>query len=168
VPVTPRGNGDDPYTLGNLEEEQPKRGAHLEGQAPQIYDGDHAKTMDFLTEFKRFMLMNSGATITGDPIRRSVYFLSLLRGPHVNGWKMRQYEWLDRVDTNPRDLPFGMSAWQVLKREFRKGFEDYAHKEKALDDLEHLKMKDGRINEYIAAFQQLVHRADMFCHRHPG
>ena len=36
----PRGTGDDPYTLGYLEEEQPKRGARLEGQAPQIYDGD--------------------------------------------------------------------------------------------------------------------------------
>jgi len=36
----PQGTGDDPYTLGYLEEEQPKRGARLEGQAPQIYDGD--------------------------------------------------------------------------------------------------------------------------------
>jgi len=158
----PRGTGDDPYTLGYLKEEQPKRGACLEGQAPQIYDSDQSKTMDFLTEFKRFMLMNSGATIAGDPIRRSAYFLSLLRGPHIDGWKMRQYEWLDRVDTDPRDLPFGMSAWQVLEREFHKAFEDYAHKEKALDDLECLRMKDGRIDEYIAAFQQLVHCADMF------
>src|SRR5712672_1153164 len=111
----PRGTGDDPYTLGYLKEEQPKRGACLEGQAPQIYNGDRSKTMDFLTEFKRFMLMNSGATIARDPICRSVYFLSLLRGPHVDGWKMRQYEWLDRVDSDPRDLPFGMSTWQVLE-----------------------------------------------------
>jgi len=74
--------------LGYLKEEQPKRGARLKGQAPQIYDGDRSKTMDFLMEFKRFMLMNSGAMIAGDPIHRSAYFLSLLRGPHVDGWKM--------------------------------------------------------------------------------
>jgi len=153
----PQGTGDDPYTLTAFKEEQPKRRVRLEGQAPQIYDGDWFKTMDFLTEFKRFMLMNSGATIAGDPIHRSAYFLSLLRGPHVDGWKMRQYEWLDRVDNDPRDLPFGMSAWQVLEREFHKVFEDYAHKEKALDDLERLKMKDRRIDEYITMFQQLVH-----------
>jgi len=62
--------------------------------------------MRFLTQFRRFMLMNNDATIARDPIKKCGYFLSLIEGPKVEGWTERMYEWLDAVHTNPH-LLFG-------------------------------------------------------------
>src|SRR6266699_6994384 len=51
-----------------------------------------------------------------------------------------------------------MNKWHVMKREFKKAFVDYARHEKANDELQKLKMKDGNIDAYIARFTQLAHQ----------
>ncbi len=59
---------------------------HLEGNPPKAFDGNRARTIQFLTQFKRFMLMNQKANIAKDPIAKCCYFLALFEGSKVEGW----------------------------------------------------------------------------------
>jgi hypothetical protein len=163
-PRRPRGTGDDPFGVDDLDSESSHsddRNVRLEGIPPNKFEGDRAKTLPFLTQFKRFMLMNRCATIAQDPYMKAAFFLSLMDGPKVEGWTQRTYDWLDQVEANPSQLPFKMTAWQALEADFKRSFVDYAEHERAQDELRKLKMKDSNVDEYIAAFQLLSHRAGM-------
>jgi Retrotransposon gag protein len=50
-----------------------------------------------------------------------------------------------------------MNAWQALEAEFKKVFIDYAMHKRAQNELRKLRMKEGNMDEYIAAFQLLGH-----------
>jgi hypothetical protein len=102
--------------------------------------------------------MNRDAYIAKDPLNKCSFFLSLVEGPNVDGWTQQQNQWLEDVDDDPLILPFKMTAWQVLKQEFRSAFIDYAESERARDQLKKLKMKGGNVDEYIAEFQDLTNR----------
>jgi len=54
-----------------------------------------------------------------------------------------------------------MTLWQVLEREFRDAFINYAVQERVHDEIHKLKMKGGNVDQYIAEFQQLAHRANL-------
>ena len=72
--------------MGDLDEEdRPKGNGRLEGNPPNRFTGDRNKTNKFLTQFKQFMLMNTGACIACNPMARCAYFLSLIDGPKVKG-----------------------------------------------------------------------------------
>jgi hypothetical protein len=137
------------------------RNVCLEGIPPNKFEGDRAKTLPFLTQFKRFMLMNHHTTIAQDPYMKAAFFLSLMDGPKVEGWTQCTYDWLDQVEADPSQLPFKMSAWQALEADFKRSFVNYAKHEHAQDELRKLKMKDSNVDEYIAAFQLLGHRVGM-------
>ena len=158
----PRGTGDNPFTLADIDDDTPtKSNGRLEGIPPTTFDGDRSRTIDFLTEFKSFMLMNDDARIAKNPIKRCSYFLSLVKGPNVKGWSKRQLDWLDKVREDPSELPWRMSAWQVLEREFRNAFVDYAEHERAQDQIRRLRMKDGNVDQYIAEFQEFADRGNL-------
>lgn len=116
--------------------------------------------LQFLTQFKHFMLMNDSAMISCNLIKRCTYFLSLIEGSKVKGWTDHSYEWLDKVQNNRASIPFGMTAWEVLKHNFKNAFIDYVEHKCATDKLKKLKMKEGRIDEYITAFEWLAHCAN--------
>ncbi len=156
----PQGDGDDPFTLADLDDDEEKGSKHrrLEGNPPKAFDGDRARTIWFLTQFKRFMLMNWKADIAKDPITKCCYFLALFEGSKVEGWCEWQYAWLDKVEANPRILSYGMTAWDALEQDFRHSFIDYMVHEKAHDNLRKLKMSRGNVNQYIADFKFLAQR----------
>ena len=52
-----------------------------------------------------------------------------------------------------------MSAWDALEQDFKMSFIDYAVHEKAHKQLRNLKMKEGNVNQFIADFEFLAHRA---------
>jgi hypothetical protein len=158
----PHGTGDDPFTLADLDDDAPTKGnGRLEGIPPTTFDGDRSRTINFLTKFKSFMLMNDDARIAKNPIKRCSYFLSLVKGPNVKGWTKRQLDWLDIVCEDPTELPWHMTAWQVLEREFRNAFVDYAEHKRAQDEIRKLKMNAGNVDQYIAEFQQLADRGNL-------
>jgi hypothetical protein len=145
-----------------LDDDTPTKGnGRLKGIPPTTFDGDRSCTIDFLTEFKSFMLMNDDARIAKNPIKRCSYFLSLVKGPNVKGWTKRQLDWLDIVCEDPTELPWHMTAWQVLEHEFRNTFVDYAKHERAQDEIRKLKMNAGNVDQYIAKFQQLADRGNL-------
>jgi Retrotransposon gag protein len=85
-----------------------------------------------------------------------------MKGPKVKGWVQRNYDWLDNTESDPETyVPHGMTAWQVLKREFCNMFIDYAEHERAQDELVKLKMQGGDVDGYIASFEFLGHWARM-------
>jgi len=157
-PRKPQGDEDDPFTLANLDDNKEKDSKHrrLEGNPPKAFDGDRARTIRFLTQFKRFMLMNRKADIAKDPITKCCYFLALFEGSKVEGWCEWQYTWLDKVEANPHILSYGMTAWDTLEQDFRHSFIDYAVHEKAHNDLRKLKMSRGNVNQYIVDFEFLA------------
>jgi hypothetical protein len=163
-PWRPQGTGDNPFGINDLTSEASHPSDNnvcLEGIPPNKFKGDRAKTIPFLTQFKRFMLMNQCAVITQDPYMKSAFFLSLMKGPKVKGWMQCTYNWLNQVKANPTQLPFKMNAWQALKANFKQSFVNYAEHECAQDELRKLKMKDSNVDEYIAAFQLLGHHVGM-------
>jgi Retrotransposon gag protein len=106
--------------------------------------------------------MNWGAEIAKDPFKRCGLFLSLMKGPKVKGWVQRNYDWLDNAESDPEMyVPHGMTAWQVLEREFCNTFIDYTKHERAQDELAKLKMQGGDVDGYITSFEFLSHRARM-------
>lgn len=146
-------------TLANVKKDKGDY-LHLEETPPDQFDGNHKRTLRFLTQFKRFMLMNDGAMISCNPIKRCTYFLSLIEGSKVKGWTNCSYEWLDKVQNNRALIPFSMTAWEVLERDFKNAFIDYTEHKCTANELKKLKMKEGCIDKYIAAFEQLAHCAN--------
>jgi hypothetical protein len=160
----PRGTGDDPFGIDDLDSESSydkDTNIHLEGIPSNKFEGDRVKTLPFLTQFKQFMLMNHWATNAQDPYMKAAFFLSLMDGPKVEGWTQHTYDWLDQVEADPSLLPFRMNAWQALETDFKKSFVNYAEHKHTQDELRKLKMKDSNVDEYVAAFQLLGHRAGM-------
>ena len=114
---------------------------------------------NILTQFKRFMMINRRSAIARDPLSKSAYFLSLVGGSKADGWAERQYAWLDEVEHDPYMLPHQMSVWDTLEQDIKMSFIDYAVHEKAHKQLRNLKMKEGNIDQFIADFEFLAHRA---------
>jgi hypothetical protein len=56
---------------------------------------------------------------------------------------------------NPDLLPEGMNAWEGLKADFKKSFEDHLGPQIAGIKLQELRMKEGRVDDYIADFEGL-------------
>jgi hypothetical protein len=116
------------------------------------------KTLQFLTQFKRFIMMNQQVTIAKDRILRLAYFLLLIGGPEADAWVECQYSWLDQIKADPQLLPYQMNTWQALENNLVELFINYAIHEKAHEALRDLKMKSGNIDQFIADFQFLAHR----------
>jgi hypothetical protein len=135
-------------------------GTRLEGDPPEYFEGDRGKTMDFLVAFKRFMIMNWDSAIARDPYKKCAYFMGRIQGQKTWEWVQRNYDWLDRVETDEEEL-LRRSPWAVLKEDFKRAFVDYAQQEKAHNQLQKLKMISGNINKYISKFQMLGHQANM-------
>jgi len=130
----------------------------LEGNPPDRFDGNRSHTRRFLTQFRQFMLMNDGATIAQNDIKKCTYFLSLLEGPQVDGWSEMKYDWLDAIKKDPR-LLMGCSPWEVMMQDFLDAFTNFAECEQAQNALKQWRMKEGKIDEYITSFECLAHRA---------
>jgi hypothetical protein len=80
---------DNPFGVEDLTSEHPyssNNNMHLEDTPLNKFKGDKAKTVPFLTQLKRFMLMNHCMVITQDPYMKLAFFLSLMEGPKVEGW----------------------------------------------------------------------------------
>ena len=153
------GTSNDPMMLTNVCSNKDNY-LCLEGTPPDRFNENYECTLCFLTQFKCFMLMNDGATISHNLIKQCTYFLSLIEGSKVEGWTDCSYEWLNKVQNRKTTIPFGMTAWEVLECNFRNAFVNYAEHKHAADDLKRLCMKEGHIDEYIAAFECLAYCAN--------
>ena len=104
--------------------------------------------------------MNHDATMIQDPMKRTALFLGLLQGKAAT-WANHASEWLKKVCNGREHIPFGYNVWEVTEREFKDVFTDYADADRAHAKLLQLQMKEGRLDKYIAEFQDLATRAGM-------
>ena len=168
-PVTPEG-GDDPDGSNNgaLDPDEQKfhkilrmiKGDWLKGSPPELFKGDWADMMRFLLAFDHYTFLNHNAGIMKDPHKRAALFLGLIQGKAVS-WANRASKWLKDVCDRREVPPFGFDVWQVTERKFKDVFTDYADADRAHQELLKLCMKDGRLDEYVATFQDLVTRAGL-------
>ena len=164
-PLAPRGGGDPNEPLIGNEREMANflrrlRGDGLEGTPPKAYNGERSDTQRFILAFDCYSLMNHTAIVMQDPMKRTALFLGLLDGKALP-WADKVATWVENVCDGRETLPFGCDVWQGVKRKFRENFTDFADANKAYQELETLKMKEGRLDEYIATFEELATRASM-------
>jgi len=69
--------------LKDLDDNIPFKGKRLEGIPPTTFNRDRSRTLEFLTEFKSFMLMNDDTSIAKNPLKCYSYFFSLVKGDGV-------------------------------------------------------------------------------------
>ena len=100
-PGQPDGSGEDPMLVAAMKSTGYLR---LEGNPPNRFDGNRSRTCHFLMQFHQFMLMNNGATIAQNDIKKCTYSLSLLEGPQVDGWSEMKYDWLNAIKKDLRML----------------------------------------------------------------
>ena len=86
----------------------------LEGVCLEGFDGDHARTRNFLNRFKRFALINDNVVMK-NTLKRCAYILSLIDGPNVEGWSERAYDHSTKFRAVKRRFP---TAWGVLEEDF--------------------------------------------------
>ncbi len=101
------GNPPNPYSYPsakNHEDRNRTRGSQLEGEPSEYFNSNRSKTLNFLTTFKQFMIMNHDSSITRDFFKKCTYFMGLIRGTNVRGWVQRNYNWLDEVKQDPYNL----------------------------------------------------------------
>ncbi|KAH9060507.1 hypothetical protein EDB87DRAFT_1616439 [Lactarius vividus] len=168
ITIAPRGGGGDPDGDSDERDTEDDRrfrailesvkGDQLEGKLPEDFDGSRARTKHFLLAFDRYCFLNQGAGIIKNPMKRANLFLTLCKGKSET-WADRASEWLKKVRDGDEVPPFGYDVWQVLEREFRDAFTNFADADKAHQELLKLRMKEGRLDEYIGEFQDLVNRA---------
>jgi Retrotransposon gag protein len=147
--------------FSDIDEPIGKNNVRLQGIPPEKFTGERGHTIPFLTKFKRFILMNRDAAIARDPYKRAAFFLSLIGGTKTDRWVERLYNWLDRAERDLFILPYDITAWEVLESEFKHVFVDYAEHEKAQNKIQQLKMTNENVNQYIADFERLGHRAGL-------
>ena len=94
----------DSYNTGNARNNGERGGTCLEGDPPEYFEGNRGKTIEFLTAFKRFMIMSRDSAIARDPYKKCAYFMGHIRGSKTRGWVQRNYNWLDQVKQDPTKL----------------------------------------------------------------
>lgn len=137
-----------------------RRGDRLEGNMPEPFRGDCNDTQRFLLAFDMYSFMNHDASIIRDPMKCTALFLGLLQSKAAP-WANRASTWLKKVRDGDEHPPFGRNVWQTIEREFKDAFTDYTDADQAQQELHCHRMKGGRLNEYIADFQDLANRAGM-------
>ena len=93
-------------------------------------------------------------------MKRASLFLGLLEGKAL-AWANKILVWLRDGRDGRKTLPFGYDVWQIVEREFRENFTDFADMDKAYRELEKLKMTEGCLDEYVSNFQDLAARMRM-------
>jgi len=138
---------------------QPQAGK-LVGETPSTYDGDRKNTQLFINQWELYWGVNNDNPLMINPYRRAMFFLTYIKGSHVNEWVVAVNRWLTRqlqggiANTDER-------LWNEVAASFLRRFADSLAKEKAQSLLqEGIKMKGEDIDSYVAKFEEAVRTAE--------
>jgi len=132
----------------------------LVGEPPTTFDGDRKKTTLFINEWELYWAVNNDNTLMINPYRRAMFFLTYIKGTHVNEWVMAVNQWLARqiqggIATNDERL------WNEVTTSFTQQFADSLAKENAQAILQAgIKMKGEDIDAYIVEIEELIRLAE--------
>jgi len=132
----------------------------LVGETPSIYKGERENTQLFINQWELYWGVNNDNPLMINPYRRAMFFLTYIKGSHINKWVVAVNRWLTR------QLQGGIAnmderLWNEVAASFLRCFADNLAKEKAQSLLrEGIKMKGEDINLYIAEFEEAVRTVD--------
>jgi hypothetical protein len=115
--------------------------------------------------FSLFWMNNEDNSHMKIPYKRCTYFLGLFDGNKVNDWVQDQTAIL-REKTTCRSDPITKgdeNLWLDLINTFKNAFAHTRRVEQARMDLAKLEMEGNNIDDYIAKFKNLLHKADIPC-----
>ena len=126
----------------------------LRGSLPPTFDGDHAKSSNFLLAFHIYKFVNRGHEAMINPATYTTTTLSYITGPLVEAWKEEQLTLLEcNIAAN---IPEGNEAhWTTFETNFKNTFTNTNKKNNAYHELVALKHKDD-LDTFITRFKQLV------------
>src|SRR6266702_4733307 len=102
--------------------------------------------------------MNPNANVMTNPYRRTMMFLSYIRGPLVDDWVQEQAQWLvDQVQGGV--LQTEENLWQTIDTRFRQAYIDTAESAKAQHELKTLHIVKDNLDDFISRFQNLANKA---------
>jgi len=102
--------------------------------------------------------MNPNADVMTNPYRRTMTFLSYIRGSLVDDWVQEQAQWLvDQVMGGV--LQTEENLWQTIDIRFRQAYTDTAESAKAQHELKQLHMTKDNLDDFISRFQNLANKA---------
>jgi hypothetical protein len=146
----------------------------LKGAVPTTFDGDRAKTDQFIREFGLYRVVNLDNATIVSPFQRVALALTFMRGPKVDDWVI---QYINHVGTkvygdqttNPPTPPThqfnNKRLWTEFVADFHRVYSDTAEAEGAYAKLMALSMKDGdgQLDNYIAEFEMLLRKARWEC-----
>ena len=130
----------------------------LRGETPDIFTGTRKKSETFIRQFNLHLGLNDNHEIMRTPYLRTMYALSLIKGPLVNDWVNDQVTELREKVTRANN-PIGRdeeALWNAFEANFTRAFTDTAKAQNAHTALEQLTMRGDDIDTYIATFRHLV------------
>jgi len=108
--------------------------------------------------FQIYQGMNPNAEVMTNPYRRTMTFLSYIRGPLVDDWVQEQAQWL--IDqTTVEVLQTEENLWNTIDTRFRQAYTDTAESAKAQHELKTLHMTKDNLDDFISQFQNLANKA---------
>jgi hypothetical protein len=155
--ATGTGSGTRAPTGGN----PPPTSGALRGTALAIFNGNQADSKTFLSQFRRFKMLNKDNNVMKTPFYRVLTVLSYIRGENVDDWVESQDLGLETKTTctaNPLRYDDEV-LWMEFVTDFKTTWSDTAAKETADNQLQKLRMKDREIDTYIATFERLIKAA---------
>jgi hypothetical protein len=129
-------------------------GGKLQGKEPRIFAGDKNQSKEFQLEWDIYITLNNNVEVIQIAFTRAVMFLSYIKGANVHEWVQSRVRWL------AEQLAGGtLQGDEYLYREthaaFQNAFTDTMTMQKAKNEIQNLKMKDGDVDSYTARFKQL-------------
>jgi hypothetical protein len=141
----------------------------LKGAVPTTFDGDRAKTDQFIREFGLYHVVNLDNATIISPFRRVALALTFMRGPKVDDWVVQYIDLIstkvygDQTTNPPTPATHQFNderLWTEFVADFRCIYSDTAEAEGAYAKLMALSMKDGngQLDNYIAKFETLLRK----------
>jgi hypothetical protein len=141
---------------GNQGQNQGHRGGggKLQGKEPRIFGGDKNQSEEFQLEWDIYVALNHNIKVIKVVFTRAVMFLSYIKGPDVHKWVQPRVRWLAEQLTGGA-LQDDEYLYREMHLAFQNAFTDTMTMQKAKNEIQNLKMKDGDIDSYTAHFEQL-------------
>jgi hypothetical protein len=156
----PAAIAENPPTNENL---------NLIGEPPTTFDGDRSKADQFITQFGLFRIINDRNPVITNPKQRVALALTYIRGPKVDAWVAQQYDALSTkvnhaLARTPHADTDEEALWEDFIAEYKRAFAEPSWE--VFARLEKLRMAGDDVEMYIAAFENLMRRAE--CKRESG
>jgi hypothetical protein len=131
----------------------------LRGQEPENFDDYRHNSERFTEEFATYHDINHDHDLITNPYRRVLLALSYMQGPNVNDWKAAQRSAFNhKVNrTQPPSLARTNNVlWMNFEAAFTNAFQDTTKRQKAINNLQQLKMYKGDLDTYADKFKHLA------------